>query len=389
MNSLFRIIQQSIGNIQSNSIDKNINIPFIINKNISNKISDSINLPIKDNKTLISNSKNYKYGYETKLNKKNITSNSTFISNSDNILKPTESGENIINELMVGIKTPGVQIHGLNGQVGGVQIQGLSQSINQYTQLNRRNLPNPNTFKTPEKCLKDLKYWEYGNSGIKIKHFNNIMGKNLSILYYIDKTFSQLLDEKNINIRKMFGKNFSQSYSINSSKIICSNTKVSIDLSHGKISGHYNIIAAGSTIISNIKILPEEIKKFRVPDLNSVLNDLDNIKQIIKLTNILNLYNNFDMKNDFSDPALNFYTIVTNSLSVINEYRDKDKEKKLLKSSSSNALYIKIYDTHGKAFIIDSVNKLIYYITEKELIKERKIILKYYVFPLNEYYKII
>ena len=96
-----------------------------------------------------------------------------------------------------------------------------------------------------------------------------------------------------------------------------------------------------------------------------------------------------DLKNDISDISLNFFTIITNSLSIIDEYRNLDKEKKLLKSSSNNAIYIKIYDTHGKAFIIDNDKKLIYYITEKILEKNHKIIFKYYVLSINESCKII
>lgn len=300
MNSLFRIIKQSINNIDS---DKNIS-PFVINKIESNQI------------------------YEKK---ESINSHS--------------------------------------------KIELQKTNLSESTKIN--------------KSLNDIKYWEFGNSGFKIKHFNNRMAKNLSILFYIDKIFSQLLDEEKINIHKIFNKNFNQSFLINSSKIDCINSNVSIDLNHGKISGLYNIIAVGSTTISNVKILPDELKKYRVPDLDNILSDLDNLKQIIKLTNILKLYNNFDIKNDISDASLNFFTIITNSLNIIDEYRNLDKEKKLLKSSSTNAIYIKIYDTHGKAFIIDNDKKLIYYITEKILEKNHKIILKYYILSINDSCKII
>ena len=53
----------------------------------------------------------------------------------------------------------------------------------------------------------------------------------------------------------------------------------------------------------------------------------------------------------------------------------QEQEKKLLKSNSTNAFYIKILDSHSKAFVIDGIKKLIYYICETEF--DDKIILKY------------
>ena len=144
--------------------------------------------------------------------------------------------------------------------------------------------------KDKEKDIKDIKYWEYGNSGLKIKNFNKIMSKNLSILYYLDKTFSELVEQKQITVKKLFNKNFSETFTVGSSKIICSNGDVSIQLDHNKISGIYKLVAGGISTISNIKILPEELTKLKVPELSNVLDNLDNIKLIIKLTNILNLF---------------------------------------------------------------------------------------------------
>jgi len=237
------------------------------------------------------------------------------------------------------------------------------------------------------KKISDIKYWEYGNSGLKVRDFNKIMSKNLSILYYVDKTFEQLFSNEKITIKKLFNKNFSNIFSIGSSKINSSNGNISVELDHNKISGSYKLVASGISTISNIKILPEELTKLKVPELSDVLNNLDNIKFIIKITNILNLFNNFDIKNDNSDPAFNLYDIISNSLAIISNYKNNDKEKNLLKSNSSNAFYIKMYDTHSKAFIIDGIKKIIYYICETDF--DDKIIFKYYVFNLNDNWKII
>ena len=260
--------------------------------------------------------------------------------------------------------------------------KNINQTITESNEINEINKTNKTN-----KTIKDIKYWEYGNSGLKIKNFNKIMGKNLSILYYIDKTFEQLFSNEKITIKKLFNKNFSNIFFIGSSKINCSNTNVSVELDHNKISGIYKLVAGGTSTISNIKILPEELTKLKVPELSNVLDNLDNIKLVIKLTNILNLFNNFNIKNDISDPAFNLYNIIINSLSIISDFKNNDNEKKLLKSNSNNAFYIKIYDTHSKAFIIDNKQKLIYYISTKEF--NDKIIFKYYVLNINDKWKII
>jgi hypothetical protein len=238
---------------------------------------------------------------------------------------------------------------------------------------------------------KEIKYWEYGNSGLKIKNFNKVMSKNLSVLYYLDKIFSEFVEQEKITIRKIFKPNYSNTFTVGSgsesSQIICSNGNVSIKLSHNKISGLYKVVETGSSTIQNVKILPEELSKLKIPDLSDILENLDNLKLIIKITNILNLFYNFDMIDDVSNPNFNLYKLISNTLEIINKYRDEDKEKKLLKSNSKTAFYIKIYDLKGKAFVIDGENNLIYYITETEL--DDKIIFKYYVFNIDSNWKII
>ena len=93
------------------------------------------------------------------------------------------------------------------------------------------------------------------------------------------------------------------------------------------------------------------------------------------------------MLDDVSNPNFNLYNLILNSLEIINKYRNDDKEKKLLKSNSKTAFYTKIYNSKGKAFIIDGENKLIYYITETEF--DNKIIFIYYVFNISDNWKII
>lgn len=395
MNSFFRIIQQSTGNIQSDYNDKNVTSPFVINRSISNfnnYINTTNKSDKKDNYTLTSKTEKYKYGFEKDLREKNIVPNSDKLLNiinsntgviTDHELFGTDSDKNLLVHNLTEIQS----CKGIN-RIKEVNEHGRQEQPVQNNQNNPLNIYTQNTlYSVPIKSANDLKYWEYGNYGIKIKNFDRIMCKNLSILYYIDRTFSYLLN-RNISIKKIFGKNFSKNYIIDTNKINCSNGKVNIELVHGKISGTYQLIAAGSSVISNVRILPEELKKFRVPDLDDVLENLDNLKLIIKLANILNLFNNFDMKNDFSDPALDLFKIITNSLETILQYKNNDNDKKLLKSNSSNALYIKIYDSYGKAFVIDSDKKLIYYICEKIIESEKKIVIKYYVLSVDQNWKI-
>ncbi len=264
----------------------------------------------------------------------------------------------------------------------------IDNKINNIDNKTAKTTQTAQTVKTTN-SIQDIKYWEYGNSGLKIQSFNKIMSKNLSILYYLDKIFTKFLEENpEITIKNLFKLKISKIFEVNlQGKIICSNTGIIINLDHNKISGQYKLIGAGISTVSNIKILPEELIKLKVPNLNDVLENLDNIKLILKLTNILNLYNNFDIKDDVSNKNLNLYSIITNSLNIITKYRDNDKEKNLLKSNSNSAFYIKIYDTHGKAFIIDGLQKIIYYICETEF--DNKIIFKYYIFNISDDWKII
>lgn len=267
-------------------------------------------------------------------------------------------------------------------QVDKIKINNEKKNINNSESNNKTS-----NIETNNNKISDIKYWEYGNSGLKIKDFNKTMSKNLSILYYIDKLFEQLFSNEKITIKKIFNKNFSHTFSIGTSEINCLGGNISVKLDHNKISGSYKLVASGISTISNIRILPEELVKYKVPELSDVLNNLDNIKFIIKITNILNLFNNFDIKNDNSDSAFNLYDIISNSLTIISDYKNDDKEKKLLKSNSTNAFYIKIYDSHSKAFVIDGKKNLIYYICQTDF--DDKIIFKYYVFNLNDKWKII
>ena len=85
----------------------------------------------------------------------------------------------------------------------------IGDKTNRTNQTNRTDNLTIGQTDNISKKDKDIKYWEYGNSGLKIKNFNKIMSKNLSILYYLDKTFSEFVKQEEITIGKIFKKNFS------------------------------------------------------------------------------------------------------------------------------------------------------------------------------------
>lgn len=233
-----------------------------------------------------------------------------------------------------------------------------------------------------------LLYWEYGNSGIKIKNFSKLMIKNLAILYYIDKTFSKLLiNNKKILISDLFHINTTKQYDIDENSISILNGIVNVNIKHKKISGIYNIIACGVTKISNINISENDLVKNKIPNLDSLLLHIDNIKHILKITNIFNIPDKFIISTNNSIPEFDFNNIIIQTKEIITKYKNDDKEKKILNSNSSSAFYIKIYKEYGKGFIIDGYNKLIYYIVEYE--NNNIIELRYYVLKISDDWKII
>ena len=250
--------------------------------------------------------------------------------------------------------------------------------------LNNKNHKN---HKNHKKKIDNRILWEYGKSGVKIKNFNKAMGKNLAILYYIDYIFQDFIfNDLDIKLNQNPNNNFSNKKGslswINSSLIITIN-KVNL-------SGKYNIIDAGYSVISDITITNDILNKNKIPPLDLILEHIDNaqinnIKYINKLVNILSLSDKYTITdNSMSD--FNLSNIISLYLSDITELVN-DKHD-ILKSSSSSIFYIKIYSDHSKAFFIDKDSKLIYYISTVENHKNNKIYFFYYVLNVNHKFKI-
>lgn len=232
----------------------------------------------------------------------------------------------------------------------------------------------------------NLHYWEYGNSGIKVKDFNKKMCNNLAILYYIDKVFYDY-GILNKSYSKLY--NSENTFTSEYGDIISNNNTVNIKLNKSKLVGYYNILHTGFTTISDININEKDIKKFRIPSFDSVINHISNIEHILKINRIFDIKNKFNITNNSSSDNFSFDIFINQIFDIIKKYNDNNTTKNLLKSRSNTAFYIKIYENHGKAFVIDDSNKLIYYITQNSNNNNTILYIRYYILKIDKNYKII
>jgi hypothetical protein len=144
----------------------------------------------------------------------------------------------------------------------------------------------------------------------------------------------------------------------------------------------------GFTSISNIKIQEKDLIKNKIPSFDNFIERLDNIKEILKITNILSLNKKFTYKSNCSNQEFDLMFINENYKNIWDLFKQEDKEKKLLRSNSNYAFYIKIYEDYSKAFIIDKTNNLIYYLVSNENFKKGSIFIRYYSLKINNNYKI-
>lgn len=249
-------------------------------------------------------------------------------------------------------------------------------------------------IKQKEKVEKKVKkiYWEYGNSGLKIKDFDKKMSRNLSILEQIDKIFVEFNNLPANSLGLLFNSGEPIEYQLGNNKINVINlesvSRVNVTINENKISGVYQVLAVGFTEILNIKINENDLTKKKISSFDNFISRLDNIKSIYKIINILTLDNKFEIYENNSIDDFNLSNIVGNFFQISSEFKTNNQEKKLLKSNTNSAFYIKIYETSGMAFIIDSLNNLIYYIIESENLSDGSISIRYYLLNCNDKYKI-
>jgi len=243
-----------------------------------------------------------------------------------------------------------------------------------------RDINSPKIQKLSNKKNKKSFCWEYGNTGIKISKFNKIMCNNLAILHYINKIFEDyfLVNDTNTSIYDFYDSYGNKFISEHGTMYSKKNNIVNINLLNSKLNGIYNIIAAGRTTISNI-IIDNDNKDFLSDiDLENITN-IDNINNLINILSIIK----YDITNNCSDENFSIDIFIKSISDIINI-----NPANLLKSNNTSAFYIKIYETYGKAFVIDYKNKLIYYIHEKEIIEEEKIYFNYYILKIDNSLKI-
>lgn len=235
-------------------------------------------------------------------------------------------------------------------------------------------------------------YWEYGNSGLKTKKLDKLMGKNLAILYYIDKIFACYNDLPNNSLTELFESKTKCEYKFGNSVIsnepIDGQPNVQIKLDLGVAKGTYLIESAGFTTISNIKIQEKDMIKNKIPPFDNFILRLDNLKELYKITNILNLTNRFEFKSNTSNPEFSLEKLMSNYNYILEMYKQENNERKLLRSSRDYAFYIKIYEKYNKAFVIDGPSNLIYYIVSNEDLNTGSIFIRYYSLTITNDYKI-
>jgi hypothetical protein len=372
-------------NIINNDSDKS---EYIIEEQI-NKELNNINNKIKNfNSDTSEESEKSEKLKETKFKKKSNKKQIIETSNQDKI-KNLNNNINIENQLNNNNNNENVNKNGNKNENDNENVnenENDNDNVNDNVNENENDNVNENendilSQKKPSNNIsnKKLFYWEYGNSGIKIKEFNKIMCNNLAILYYINKIFEDYfsVNKSETSISDFFdtsSNKFSCEYGMMYSK---NNSIVNVKLEKTKLNGLYNIIAAGRTIISNITIDNDDLNNLQIPDLDSLLNNITNINYIMNIINILSIQK-YDIINNSSDENFTIDVFINSISDIINI-----SSPKLLKSNNTSAFYIKIYETYGKAFIIDYKNKLIYYIYENQDYDNQLVYINYYILKID------
>jgi hypothetical protein len=242
------------------------------------------------------------------------------------------------------------------------------------------------TSEIPDKINSELEnnmYWQFGNSGLKIKKFKEKMSRNLSIMYYIDRLFNEYIDTiLTNNYAKLFNNKSNTKYTLKSGIINAINGNVTATIKHNKLNGTFKVLDAGFVSLSNINIKQKELKKNSIPDFNSLISHKDNIYHITKIIKIFSLINKMSVKSNISNNYFDFNNITSSANNYIDDLIIKNKKNKILKANKNSAFYIKIYNDRGKGFIIDEKNNIIYYISSNINFRNMTINLRYYAFEI-------
>jgi hypothetical protein len=226
-------------------------------------------------------------------------------------------------------------------------------------------------------------YWEYGNTGLKIKEFKNKMKRNLSIMYYVDRLFNEYIDTVLTNsYSKLFSPSSKSEHRLKTGHINSYKGLVSATIKHPKLNGTFNVREAGFMTISNIKLTDRDLKHNQIPNLDSILGHKDNIYHLTKIIKIFNLGNKMTVKSNLSNNNMSLEKITSGANSHLDALVKKDKKKKILRSGKHSGFYIKMYNNNGKGFVIDDINNLIYYVALNINFDNGSINLRYYAFDI-------
>jgi hypothetical protein len=227
-------------------------------------------------------------------------------------------------------------------------------------------------------------YWEYGNTGLKIKEFKKKMSRNLSTMYYIDRLFNEYIDTVLTNsYAKLFSANANTEYKLKTGSIKTHDGKVIVTLTHKKLTGTYRVLDAGFISLSDIAITDKELKQNSIPNLESILSHKENVYHITKIIKLFNLGKKMRIKSNVSN-STPYEKITTNANIYLDNLVKHDNKNKILKSNKNSGFYIKMYNNHGKGFIIDGTNNIIYYVAVNINFKSANINLRYYAFNIKD-----
>jgi len=251
-----------------------------------------------------------------------------------------------------------------------------------------KNIAKTNYNFDPNNILNNKILWKFGKSKIKTENFKKYMSKNLAILYFLNEIFvdfiinNSSLELNNIN---SFFNNNTIIFSNKKGSIKLIDKQIYININKEKISGIYKIKDCGYLKFSDININEDYLKINKIPDLDSILNYSNDFEYIFKIIKIFNNFENIKTKiNCYGD--LNFLNLIHENLSTIFNFNNNND---FFKSCENFSFYIKVYDTHSKAFIIDNNTNLIYYISSLENYKDCSGYLFFYILELDLKCKII
>lgn len=229
----------------------------------------------------------------------------------------------------------------------------------------------------------EKKYWEFGNRGIKLKHFNKIMSRNLAIMFYIDRVFIEWINKSLSNsYANLFDLSNSTVFTLKSGIINSMGGQVIVMPTHEKITGGFKIQEAAYVEIKDIAITEKDLFKNNIPNIDSILKHSDNLNHVLKILHILKITDKYKLKENISKTDISFKTIISDANSYIDQLNSTNNKKQIMKSNKNSGFYIKVYNDRAKAFFIDGENNQIHYIATNTNFNERFVSIRYYTFNI-------